>query len=231
LYLCKLAGYFREGVKSMPDQTVASEPKPVSSPGPVISELELTMEAAVYEEAQNQISEEAFNTGTITLVLQLMPLDDHPQGRMGLLSIRNDSDPLVFSPPLRGDVLTELLEVPQLARLVAELRALLPHRLKERQAKEKEQASSPKPQSASAHLTGPVSASSKGAKPGKKPEQAHFIPSGEKVSSNPEITNPPATGPDLAIPQAAFSSEPPAKTPAEVVTGPVPEATRQLTLF
>jgi hypothetical protein len=51
---------------------------------PVIT---LEEEAVTYLEEQKRVGEQEFKNSVITVVLQLMPVDDHPQGRMGLLSV------------------------------------------------------------------------------------------------------------------------------------------------
>jgi hypothetical protein len=95
-------------------------------------------QAEAYLEAQEKLVEAAYNTSTITIVLGLMPADDHPLGRLGILSVRNDQDRPLFGTALRGEEVAALLEFGPVARLLTELKGLLPARVKEREQKEKE---------------------------------------------------------------------------------------------
>lgn len=134
----------------MPDENKASPPAGGT----------LESQAEAYLEAQKELAEAAYNASTISIVLGLMPADDHPQGRLGILSVRNDQDAPLFDTPLRGEELAPLLEAPPIARLLAELKALLPQRLEERQRKEGE-----KPQTVSHTVS---TTSTTGAKSAKK---------------------------------------------------------------
>ncbi|HEX2909882.1 MAG TPA: hypothetical protein VH186_03670 [Chloroflexia bacterium] len=98
----------------------------------------LETQAEAYLEAQEKLAETAYNASTITIVLGLMPADDHPQGRLGILSVRNDQDAPLFGAALRGEEVTALLETAPLAHLLTGLKALLPERVKKRKQKEKE---------------------------------------------------------------------------------------------
>lgn len=120
--------------------TLASGDKEVGEAqvlAPISNQLEA--EAQVYLQSQEEAALKAFLNSTITVVLQLMPDDSNSHGRLGLISVRNDTDPPLFGPPLRGDALAELVEVEPMSSLIAELKRLLPQRLAEREEREKQQ--------------------------------------------------------------------------------------------
>ncbi|HEX2913721.1 MAG TPA: hypothetical protein VH186_23150 [Chloroflexia bacterium] len=186
---------------------------------PVIT---LEEEAVTYLEEQQWIGEQEFKNCAITVVLQLMPVDDHPQGRMGLLSVRNDDDAPLFTTSLRGEELAEFLQIPRLARLVEELRNLLPQRLIERTAKAKEQAKQTTPQATSRSAV--TLTKGKGAQ--KSARVQPEVPT-KPVSATPGTISPATTPNNPSVPQATLTSKP----ATQAVTKPVEDTTRQLTLF
>lgn len=187
---------------------------------PVIT---LEEEAATYLEEQQRVREQEFKNCAITVVLQLMPVDDHPQGRMGLLSIRNDDDTPLFTTPLRGEELAEFLQIPRMDRLIEELRNLLPQRLTERAAKAKEQS-----KQATAQVTSRSTGTS--VKVGKGAQKSACVqPEGpaKPISATPETISPAAATNNPSVPQSTLTPKP----VTEAVTKPVEDTTRQLTLF
>jgi hypothetical protein len=199
----------------MPEEIVLKEAQP-----PIKT---LKEDAVSSLEEQKQVAEKEFKNCAITVVLQLMPVDDHPQGRMGLLSVRNDDDPPLFTTPLRGEELAEFLEIPSLAGLIEELTNLLPRRLEERAAKASDQAKPPSSQVAGRS----AGASVKGAKGGQKSTYIQPETPAKTVSSALETTASAATTKDSAVSQSVFTPE----SAPEVATEGVGDTTRQLTLF
>jgi hypothetical protein len=186
---------------------------------PVIT---LEEEAVTYLEEQKRVGEQEFKNSVITVVLQLMPVDDHPQGRMGLLSVRNDDDAPLFTTPLRGEELAEFLQIPCLDRLIEELRNLLPRRLTQRAAKAKELTKQTTPQATSRNAV--TSTKGKGAQ---KSDRVQPQVPAKPVSANPGTISPAATTNNPAVPQSTLASKP----APQVVTESVEDTTRQLTLF
>lgn len=123
----------------MPDETeiptILAVPTAPSNLQPGLEE-----EAQAYLEEQEKSLREAYNASTISIVVSLLPADAHPQGRLVLLSVKNDNDAPLFGAPVREDEVLTLLETPGLAELLQNLKALLPQRLKEREEKEKAKA-------------------------------------------------------------------------------------------
>lgn len=186
--------------------------------------ITLEEEAATYLEEQQRVGEQEFKNCTITVVLQLMPVDDHPQGRMGLLSIRNDDDAPLFTTSLRGEELAEFLQIPRLDRLVEELRNLLPQRLTERVAKAKELAK----QTPSQATSRSASTSTKGGKGAQKSDRVQPEVPAKTVSATPgTISGPATTTNNPSVPQSTLTPKP----APQAVTKPVEDTTRQLTLF
>jgi hypothetical protein len=178
-------------------------------------ETQTQTEVERYPEIQERAEEEAFNSSTISIVLVLMPQDNHPTGRLGLISIRNDTDPPLFSLPLRGEELAELLQAPPLARLIAELNVVLPQRFKEREAKAREQT-----------VAQPASTTSfKGDKATKHSTQPTAHSSTRSVSLDLKPTVAGTAGIEQSTPTATPTPKPSGETAA------VEGKTTQLTLF
>ncbi len=185
--------------------------------------LTLEEEAVTYLEEQKRVEEQEFKNSAITVVLQLMPVDDHPQGRMGLLSVRNDDDAPLFTTPLRGEELAEFFQIPRLDRLIVELRNLLPQRRTERAAKAKELAK----QTPSQPSSRSASTSTKGGKSAQKSDRVQPEVPAKPVSATPGTISPAATPNNPSVPQSTLTPKPASQT----VTKPVEDTTRQLTLF
>lgn len=178
----------------------------------------LESQAEVYLEAQKKLAEATYDGSMITIVLGLMPADDHPQGRLGVLSGRNDQDAPLFGRPLRGEELLPLLEFAPVARLLTELKALLPQRVKEREQKDKEK----ERQAAQTTST----ASTTKAKTG--------MPSGETQVQMKSATKPP-DGRQTQVTAIAAADQKEGITAADHIPPPQPQPapakTTQLTLF
>ncbi len=187
---------------------------------------------SVKEQDKVEAEEKLFNSSTITVVLQLMPVDDHPRGRLGLLSVRNDNDAPLFDAPIRGEILAEFLNVPSLAGLIEELKHLLLQRQGEREAeaKAKEQAVqiAPRPPSGSARTaTEKGKTPRKTAKPQPQPQQKLIAKSAGSSGTTEQV----ATDNNPTVPQSVFTPEPVTEEVEATEPVKVKETPRQLTLF
>ena len=116
---------------------------PPPSPPPETEGLE--EQAQTYLAEQEKSITHAYNASTITIVVSLLPLDDNPQGRLGVLSVKNDNDAPLFGAPLHEDEVRPLLDALPVAALLETLKALLPQRLKEREEQAKGKGKEQKP--------------------------------------------------------------------------------------
>jgi hypothetical protein len=181
-------------------------------------------------EDRKAVEENLFNHSTITIVLQLMPLvkADPLRGRMGLLAIRNDDDVPLFGAPLRGEELVEFLEITSLARLIDQLKSLMPGRLEAQEVKAKEQAV---PVAIQPPSVSTVTSSKKGKSHHKSGKVQPEVPT-KTAGSSPKATDPTTeVAANPLIPQSVFTPEPAPK--AVTATDPVEAGNtpKQLTLF
>lgn len=196
---------------------------------------DLEKDAAAYLEKQNQAGDEEFKKSTITIVLQLMPLDDHPQGRLGLLSIRNDDDAPLFGPPLRGEAVEGIIQFSALASLVQELKNVLPVRREERLAKISAAEKARQLQSDRQTTAKNTTTQAKKGKADQRSNQPSSDSAAKQVNSaaGPTGTSASATPSEVSIPRSVLVPST-ATSVSELVPEPAEkdkDTPRQLTLF